>query len=105
MSDAGARRAPHVVREREEGVARERHLAPDLVEPGLLLVGRQGLGDGPLGKEGLPLLALRPGRVGVKDLARDKDVGAVGAVGALDALAPLEAEDARVVPEPPRVGL
>jgi hypothetical protein len=105
VSNSRASRPPDVVREGEERVRTQRHLALDLGKPLLFLLSGERSRDLTRFEERLPLLALASSLLGVEDLAGNEDVGTVRAVGALDALAPLEGEDTGVVAEPPSVGL
>lgn len=93
-------RAVDVIREGEERIRSTRH-ALELLKVRLLLLGSQGLGH--LVKQALPLCPLGTG--GNECLASHEEVDGVGLVGALGALLEGEGEDARVVPQPPVVGL
>ena len=91
-------RPMHVIREREERIAAAR----DTIKlPRMLLALLRAQRRRHLLEERLPLRALRA----LERLARDEEVDRVRLLGALDALLEREREHARVVAEPPEVGL
>lgn len=89
-----------IVGEGEEGVGRTGD-SLQFLHVGLLLL--LGKGGGDLVEQALPLRPLA--RVGLENVASDKEVDGVGLVGTLGSLFEGKGEHSRVVTQPPVVGL
>lgn len=91
-------RAVHVVREREKRIARTRHTV-ELSRVVRTFLGAERRRD--LFEQAVPLLFL----AALENLASDKEVDRVRFFGALDSFLEWERKNARVVAQPPIIGL